>query len=754
MSGGALVVASSRLRASPRRTAGTALAVALAALLVGTSVTVAYGLLTGFGRAATAADLPDVIVRFDGRSVAPTDRVLRALPGVAARAYRLEATGIPLQAGSHRTDSGAAEVVDASARRGYAIVAGHDLQGPREVVVERGLARAWGLRVGSALRVAGAGVFRVSGVAVDPQNVAFPLASQAHVWLSVAAFRDRPGVRLRRANVALLWLTDPRRTDVTLQQARATSFGIGGLRVLTRQGVQVALHDAAGVVVALLSAVALVAMLAASVLLGARAHAEVQRGLGQLGVLRAVGYGPGALVAGWTLAAAAIALPAAVAGLAAGALVAHVPADGLLETLDELPPGAALLGPLAVALAAIVLLAAAATALPVARAVRRGPVELLRGAELPRPRRRRVPGAGHILLGARLVLARRARALAAVLILAVTGALLVLLLALASLLTTLRDDPGALGRRYQLSVAAPARDAALIARIPGVQAAAPRYAIDAVGSFALQEPIRVIAFGADHTTFEAPPLASGRRLRSDQETEVGQGLADALGLHVGGLLAIQTQGGELRLRVVGIVRALEHDGRVAYARAGPVLHLLPGAPGVIAIRLRAGANAAAVRRAVTARTGIEPGRPAVSTPRNRAFLATLASLLRVLAAVVGGVGMLAIVQALAVTVRERRATIAVLRAGGAGTGSIARLLAGSVAVLAIPSALLALVIERALFGPAVTSLAAGYADLSLVPSPAIVVVSATAFAAVAAAAAGLTTRAVVRATVAEGLDAE
>jgi hypothetical protein len=75
-------------------------------------------------------------------------------------------------------------------------------------------------------------------------------------------------------------------------------------------------------------------------------------------------------------------------------------------------------------------------------------------------------------------------------------------------------------------------------------------------------------------------------------------------------------------------------------------------------------------------------------------------------------------------------------------------------VLAIPSALLALVIERALFGPAVTSLAAGYADLSLVPSPAIVVVSATAFAAVAAAAAGLTTRAVVRATVAEGLDAE
>src|SRR5436190_16152128 len=124
---GAATVAWSRLRAAPRRTAGTALAVVLAATLAGTCVTVAYGLLTGFGRAADAADLPDVIVRFDQRDVARTDRMLRALPGVDARAYRFEATGIPLGAGSHGTDRGAAEVVDRGARRGYAIVAGHDV---------------------------------------------------------------------------------------------------------------------------------------------------------------------------------------------------------------------------------------------------------------------------------------------------------------------------------------------------------------------------------------------------------------------------------------------------------------------------------------------------------------------------------------------------------------------------------------------------------------------------------------------------
>ena len=48
-------------------------------------------------------------------------------------------------------------------------------------------------------------------------------------------------------NVALLWLADPDRADVTLAQARATSFGIGGLAFVTRAGVEVLLDQAAGI---------------------------------------------------------------------------------------------------------------------------------------------------------------------------------------------------------------------------------------------------------------------------------------------------------------------------------------------------------------------------------------------------------------------------------------------------------------------------------------------------------------------------
>src|SRR5439155_26012348 len=307
---------------------------------------------------------------------------------------------------------------------------------------------------------------------------------------------------------------------------------------------------------------------------------------------------------------------------------------------------------------AILVVVALAMALPAWRALCRPPVRLLRGAELASARRSRgLLGAGPALLGARLVLARRARAGSTIAVLAATGSVLALLLALATLLSGLRNDPGALGRGYELSVPAPAHDAAAIARVPGVLAAAPRYAVDAAASFSLQEPIRLIAFPGDHTPFEAPPLATGRRLRSADEVEVGQGLADALGLRVGGTLAVQTSGGELRLRVAGVVRALEHDGRVAYLRSARLLRLVPDAPEVVAIRLRPGADTGAVRRAVAATTGIAPGAPGTATPRSRAFLRTLAAVVRVLAGVVGGVSLLALAQALAVTARARRATI-------------------------------------------------------------------------------------------------
>ena len=143
------------------------------------------------------------------------------------------------------------------------------------------------------------------------------------------------------------------------------------------------------------------------------------------------------------------------------------------------------------------------------------------------------------------------------------------MLALASLLERLRDDPGTVGKRYQLTAQLDP------ARLPAVRGAArrgatpaPRYSVDAADSFRLGEPLRLVAYPGDHTRFEAPPLAAGRRLRGPDEVEVGLGLADALGLRPGSTLAAQLPGGgEVRFRVAGVVRALENDGRIAWVRA-------------------------------------------------------------------------------------------------------------------------------------------------------------------------------------------
>jgi ABC-type lipoprotein release transport system permease subunit len=290
-----------------------------------------------------------------------------------------------------------------------------------------------------------------------------------------------------------------------------------------------------------------------------------------------------------------------------------------------------------------------------------------------------------------------------------------LMLGLASLVAALRDDPGSVGKRYQLTANLPADAAPLVRDIPGVAAAGPRWVVRGADSFSLGEPVKLLAFDGDHTRFEDPPLASGRRLRTDAEAEIGVGLAQALGIGTGATLAVQMpSGGEARFRVVGTVRALEEDGRVAYVRPRRVLAADPGASPQIVIRLRPGAD----RAAIGARLRDLGSRPAAvggATTRNGAFLGTLATLLRVVAAIDALVCLYALAQALALTARERRPTLALLRATGAPATTVAAVLAGAGLALALPAAALAIALEHWVLAPLVGDLAAGYADLAARP---------------------------------------
>ena len=189
-------------------------------------------------------------------------------------------------------------------------------------------------------------------------------------------------------------------------------------------------------------------------MLAAGAHADVQRRLGAIGVQRALGFTPAAIAARGAREAALVALPAAAAGIAVGALVVAGPSAALLGALNEQPPGCGAGG----AAAGRPRRASSRSSpppptWPAWRAARRPPAAILRGGDLarPAPRRGARRGGGLLALGARFSLAARGRWVASVLTIAVSAGVVILMLALASLLVRLRDDPGTVGKRYELS---------------------------------------------------------------------------------------------------------------------------------------------------------------------------------------------------------------------------------------------------------------------------------------------------------------
>ena len=144
--------------------------------MLGAALVVSDSLGFGFDRAAHAADLPDIIVRFSPQPAGRVTRRIAALPDVAAYTVRREVTGVGLSNADDFVGNGAVELVGPG-RRGYAIVAGRDVSGrPGEVVVERGLASAWHLKLGGTLEIDDLPTQRIVGFSESPDNVSYPLS--------------------------------------------------------------------------------------------------------------------------------------------------------------------------------------------------------------------------------------------------------------------------------------------------------------------------------------------------------------------------------------------------------------------------------------------------------------------------------------------------------------------------------------------------------------------------------------------------
>jgi ABC-type antimicrobial peptide transport system permease subunit len=712
---GALREAWANVRARRGRSLLGGLGIVLVATMLAVAATVSYGLLTGFDRGAAEADLPDVLVSFDSQPASAVHERLAALPDIEAFSLREQLTSVPVRAGRESADNGVVEVVGPG-RRGYAIVAGHDVSRGGGVVIEQGLATDWGLGVGDRIRVYDSPPLPIVGLARAPDDVAYPLAAP-HVYVSLAAYRAATRQRsARKVNLAQLWLKDPSQLDAVLVQARMSSYGLSGLSLITRSGVRVLIDQAAGIVIALLGALSLIALLTAATMLTASARAEIQRRLHAIGIWRAIGASRGHVTRVAALEALIVALPAAAIGVALGGLLAAGPSERLLGLLNQPGPGSALIAPLLGCFALTVAIPAAAGAWPAWRAAGGPPISLRRGAARRGGSGRGAApagGGGLLRLGVRLATTRRVRLAATLVSLAVCTSFVLLMLALASELNSLANDPTSLGRRFQLSASLPASAAPRVRKLPGVSAVGPRWEVSAVDAYSLGEITYLIAYRGDRTQFEDPPLVEGSGARGPREAEVGRGLAQLLGLRVGSTLALALASGhELRLRVSGIVNSLEHDGRIAYVPERALLGAEPSAPEKLAVIVAPGASTKAVTgelerigAQVTTSTGVAGG--------GKTLVDALRGLLLTIAAVDGLVCLYMLTQALALTAGERRSAIAVLRACGAGARSIRVLLAGAALAVLVPAAIVAIALERLVLGPAVAHLAEGYASLPL-----------------------------------------
>lgn len=728
----ALRYALARLRVRRTRAVLAVLGITAAGAMLGAAVTVSYALGTGFERTADRADLPDIAATFAPTQRADVERVARSLPNVVDVSFRLDRAVIFIAAGGKTTERATAVGIQEGDRRGYAIVEGRDITREGETVIEAGLARAWNLHPGDdmfarALNVPFGGQrLRIVGVAVSPDSVAYPLASSPIFYVDYRDVAPLIAAVPGTVDTALIWLANPDRVDVTLSQARAAGVGVDRLRFGTRVSLRLLIGQAAGLVIALLVAFSVISLVVAGTMLAAASAAEVERRVQGIGVMRALGMSTGQVTTAAAMEGALIAAPAGALGIALGWFLVAGPTDRLLASLNQLGPGLALAPLLIGSFVALVVIVAGFSALPAWRAARRPAVETMGGGDVVGVARTLPLPAGPAGLGVRLVAARPVRTLGAVIVLGLAAALILLILSIASVLRSLDQRPQALGTRYQLTLpfVAPGLDEAARAT-KGVEAAATRFEVLAADSFRLGEPFRIISFAADHTQYEDPVLDRGRHLRNDNEAEVGLGLATALGLQIGGTLAAQLpSGAEIRFKVVGIVRAFQDQGRIAYVNPKRLLAADPSASSTVAVRVAPGSTVDDVREALRERgiVSLDSGGIAGQSvqgfaARSSGFLDVVIALLRSIAIVSGAVCLYAVAQVLALTAHERRRSLAVVRSFGASRVQIVLIFAGAAATIGALALPLGIVVERFALGPMVASLAASYISLPLTAGP-------------------------------------
>lgn len=694
-------VAGALLGRRPAALALMGVTMALAAMLIGAGIGVWHGPPAAYeaGHAALGAPhawfyLPDHPRRDEAAAA------IAAAPGVAAVVLEMPVAILPLQAGGvagERTVAARIHGIDAAGVDGvpgFALVLGRwPTPGEPEVLIDEGLAKALSLPVGgTAVLLGGRGpvVVRVSGYTVSALHCPYPDCIPA-VLLPRDLFTTLAGSPQLLVGVRLV---EPEEANDFLYAARQelAKFGVlaDGASFLDLRAHQRLSHSLTAGFLFLGGALALLSGMAAS---GHAVAAAAVAGRRVMGLAWAIGCTPGQIVAALALGCGAVGLLAALAGSPAGWLAARAwlaGASGILVPYSGAGPmaGAGFVVVPILGLAAAASAAGGWTARSVARA----------GAALSPaaggvPVRLYVPRQGHRLM----VIMRPWRPLLPALAVAVSVATATGAVTLSETMAAFQRDPSQLNVFHDLSVGlAPGQPEATAVEVDALLRADPdiahfhREAWLRVDVPAARASILLRGLDGD---WQALPwrVVTGRFLAGAGEIALGTTAAERLGAAPGDMIEVVFGPRRAVLRVSGIYLELANAGLAGSVTWETFAGLQPGAaPGAWQVRLAQGADPQAVRsrllaagggRFSVAGAGFQPPAPVVAAGR----------LVSGLAALLGGLAVVAVVHGVAAAVREQRRDIGILKAVGmtpgqlvaaAGTGMAATGAAGAVAGLA------------------------------------------------------------------------
>lgn len=580
------------------------------------------------------------------------------------------------------------------------LLEGRWLGGEGEVVLDPTVASFLRLRPGDRLDLQGADgpvALEVVGLAVHMASWEAEGGSLSHRPFAYVL----PGTLARIVPDAASWrsvlgvrLQDP---SAASEYAAALLERIGAgdaVRVTDWRDLRAAATADSEIDVVLLSIFSLFALVAAGLVIANAIAGRVLAQYREIGLLKAVGFTPGGVLALFLLEHLALGLLAAVLGLGSGAVLAPLFEDDLSSLLATTPvsPYAAL--PLLGVVGMVEGTVALATLLPALRGARIPTVQAVTaGVASGRPTSSRLARTAArlglpvtVVLGLKDVFARPLRAWVTVAALALTVVTLTFSLGMEATVRDLLHRPERWGMPFDLLVRPTGVPGAeverLLAEQPEVRGVVARRPLDArvEGESAT---IAGYAISGDLGLYGAA-IPEGRLLAAPGEAIAGQALLDQLGLRVGDDLRLRVEGKPVDVRIVGRYVETDHDGRVVLFGLDTYrMQVDPAAdPTEFAVRLEPGAVVPAVMDALARGAGgrVQSSPMSIGAEDDALKVRSILVGLNLVLVLIGGVNLLSTTM---LGVRERFRDAGILKAIGVTPAQVVRSVLAGVAALAL-----------------------------------------------------------------------